>query len=66
MKLTINGEIQEVPAEQTIEQITTQLDYDGQAVAVALNGDFVPRSQYAQTRPNEGDEVEIVAPIAGG
>lgn len=66
MKLTINGEKQEVPAEQTIEGIVTQLGYDGQAVAVAVNGDFVPRSEYAQTRLNEGDEVEIVAPIAGG
>ncbi len=66
MKLTINGEIQEVPAEQTIEQITTQLGYDGQAVAVALNNDFVPRSQHAQRKLHENDDLEIVSPIAGG
>lgn len=66
MKLKINGETQDVQTACMIEDVVTQLGYDGHAVAVALNGDFVPRSQYAQTKLHEGDDLEVVAPIAGG
>ena len=34
--------------------------------AVALNGEFVPQSQYQQQVLNEGDLLDIVAPIFGG
>lgn len=34
--------------------------------AVALNGEFVSRSQYEQTVLAEGDKIDIVAPVGGG
>lgn len=34
--------------------------------AVALNGEFVSRSNYAQTILVEGDTLDIVAPVGGG
>ncbi len=34
--------------------------------AVALNGEFVSRSHYAQTVLAEGDTLDIVAPVGGG
>lgn len=34
--------------------------------AVAVNGDFVPQTVYHAQRINEGDEIDIVAPIFGG
>ena len=66
MKLKINSEIREVPEAETILDVLKQMGYEGQPVAVALNGDFVARSAYAQTDLSENDELEIVAPIAGG
>ncbi len=34
--------------------------------AVALNSVFVPRQQYAATRVQDGDCIDIVRPVAGG
>lgn len=34
--------------------------------AVALNGEFVPKSAYATTQLKDGDKLDIVSPIGGG
>jgi sulfur carrier protein len=34
--------------------------------ATALNLQFVPKTQYASTPLNVGDQIEIIAPITGG
>lgn len=34
--------------------------------AVAINGEFVPRSRYSEQLLNAGDEVDIVKPVGGG
>ena len=34
--------------------------------AAALNLQFVPKSNYAQTPLHDGDQIEIIAPITGG
>lgn len=34
--------------------------------AAAINGGFVPRSDYLDTIIEEGDEIEIVYPVVGG
>jgi sulfur carrier protein len=35
-------------------------------VAVALNGDVVPRSRWTATELSPGDRLEVLAPTAGG
>lgn len=34
--------------------------------AIAINGEFIPRSQYDCTPLNNGDELDIVSPVGGG
>ena len=34
--------------------------------AVALNTRFVPKSKYARQRLQEGDRLEVIAPVTGG
>ena len=34
--------------------------------AVAVNRAFVPRSDYATTRLNDGDNIELLVPMQGG
>lgn len=36
------------------------------AFAVAINGEFVPRSSYAEVCLADGDEVDLVSPVGGG
>ena len=39
---------------------------DRRRVAVARNGEVVPRSAWETTRLADGDAVEVLAPVAGG
>ena len=34
--------------------------------AVALNTQFVPKSQYASQALHEGDQLEVISPVTGG
>ncbi len=43
-----------------------ELEITGTHIAVALNLEVVPRSNYDQTPLNEGDKVEIVHAVGGG
>lgn len=61
----INGE--ELNASgRTIAQYLTENGYDTKRVAVELNGDILPKSQYESTVLNDGDCVEIVSFVGGG
>ncbi len=65
MKLIINGEEQQIEA-STLSALLSALDYEGDWLATALNGDLVPRTERAQTALNDGDRIEILAPKQGG
>lgn len=66
IELRINEERREVPSGTAVAGLLQQLDLHGAAVAVAVNGRFVPRSAYADHQLQAGDRVELVAPMAGG
>ena len=65
MKLIINGEQKDIEA-STLAALLTALDYEGDWLATAINGDLVPRAERAQTALNDGDRIEILAPKQGG
>lgn len=65
MKIFYNGELMEVTAE-SLDGLLRELNLEGQAVATAVNGDFVPRSLRAEKLLIENDHVEVVAPMQGG
>jgi thiamine biosynthesis protein ThiS len=66
MKVTVNGAPLEIPPGTTLEQLLEQLGHRAAGVAVAVNLEFVPRSHHLDRELKEADEIEIVAPIAGG
>jgi sulfur carrier protein len=61
----VNGERTETGA-ASLAELVAQLGHGQEAVATALNGDFVPRRARASTPLRPGDKVEIVAPRQGG
>lgn len=65
MRLVLNGEEREVEA-ATVADLVDRLGLAGQAVAVELNRQVVPKRQHAQTRLSEGDRVEVVTLVGGG
>mgnify|MGYP006390769275 CR=1 FL=1 len=61
----INGESFDV-AGKSIEKYLVDAGYNTNRVAVELNGDILPKSQYQDTQFNDGDSVEVVSFVGGG
>ena len=64
-ELTVNGE-QRLVAAATLARAVDELGFAGAKVATALNGDFVPAGQRADTVLKAGDRIEIVSARQGG
>jgi sulfur carrier protein len=65
MRVTVNGESREIAA-GSVAALLRELDYEGTHFAIALNYDVVPKSRWAETPLNAGDEIEIITPRQGG
>ncbi|RUM96311.1 sulfur carrier protein ThiS [Pseudaminobacter arsenicus] len=65
MKLTINGTIRDAFA-STLEELLSELEYEGDWLATALNGELVHRGDRPQCQLAEGDRIEILSPMKGG
>lgn len=65
MKLIVNGESQEVGA-HTLADLLIALEYEGDWLATAVNGDLVHREDRSDIELIDGDRVEILSPMQGG
>lgn len=65
MKITVNSQPIEVSA-RNLETALTELGYEEERIATAINGDFIPQGNRAGTVLNAGDRIEILAPMQGG
>ncbi len=65
MRVTVNGEQREVSS-ASVDALLSELEYEGTHFAIALNFDVLPKSKWAETRLNSGDEIEIITPRQGG
>ncbi|GAA1861493.1 sulfur carrier protein ThiS [Asanoa iriomotensis] len=65
MTLTVNGETVDLAPEVTVAALVAERT-DQRRIAVARNGEVVPRGEWATTTLADGDEVEILAAVAGG
>lgn len=66
MQIKLNGEARTIDISTSLQQfLMTHVDAK-QGVAVALNNEVAPRSQWQQTELNEGDDITVFEAIAGG
>ncbi|KQQ91111.1 sulfur carrier protein ThiS [Aureimonas sp. Leaf324] len=65
MKILLNGEPSETAA-RDLDALLAELDVRPEAVATALNREFVPRGARGSATIAEGDAVEILSPMKGG
>jgi len=65
MRVTVNGEQREIASDH-VYGLLSELEYEGTHFAIALNFDVLPRSQWAKTPLQAGDEIEIITPRQGG
>lgn len=66
MKIIVNGEAKELTDRQTVRDLLSDLGYEQEFVAVAVNNVCINRSDFARTDVQAGDKLEILAPMAGG
>lgn len=66
MRITVNGESRECPADQPVEALLADLDLRGRPCAVEVNRTVVPRREHATHALADGDIVEIVTLVGGG
>ncbi|HEX5762546.1 MAG TPA: sulfur carrier protein ThiS [Solirubrobacterales bacterium] len=68
MRIELNGEARDLPAGATLADAVRQSGAAAEArgVAVALDGEVVPRSRWEATPLADGQAVEVLAAIQGG
>ncbi len=66
MKVKINGEQQNLPAEITVRGLLEQLGLADGPVAVEINAQLVPRTTHETHNIGPDDEIEIVTVKGGG
>ena len=68
MNVVLNGRTHELPAAATVRAAVSAsgAPEEGRGVAVALDGEVVPRGRWDDTRLHEGQRVEVVQAVQGG
>ena len=62
----VNGEDRGLPADATVSDVVALFTRTSTGVAVALNGEVVPKSEWSLVRLADGDAIEVLGVAAGG
>lgn len=66
IEIIINGEPQQIATGATVTELIQQLALTPERLAIELNLNILPRAQWAATRLQAGDQLEIVHFVGGG
>ena len=68
MMIVLNGEPHEAPAGTTLAAliVAAGIEPDRSGIAVAVDGEVVPRSAWETTPIADGTRIEILQAVAGG
>lgn len=64
--IILNGATREVNQPCSVQDLLVELGWKPTQVVVEHNGSVVRRSEAASVSLREGDQVEIILPVAGG
>jgi sulfur carrier protein len=62
----VNGAGRDLRAGATVADAVAAVTEQARGVAVAVNGEVVPRASWPQTRLRAGDQVEVLTATQGG
>jgi sulfur carrier protein len=65
VRVVVNGEERELPV-GVLGELIRHVGAQPDGVAVAVNGEVVPRSERASRPLRDGDKVEIIRAVGGG
>ncbi|MDR7089677.1 MULTISPECIES: sulfur carrier protein ThiS [Cellvibrio] len=66
IELSVNNESISLTSKTLLSDALLQWGYGESKIAVAINGEFVPRSTYTERELLNGDQIDIVKPVGGG
>lgn len=66
IQLSVNNESKSLAANTLLSDALRVWGYADSKIAVAINGEFVPRSTYTERELVSGDQIDIVKPVGGG
>ena len=66
MNIALNDQTHSCPEQSRLNDIIRAEYGERAGMAVALNGEVVPRGQWADTPLNEGDRLDVFHAVAGG
>jgi sulfur carrier protein len=68
MKIYVNGEPETIEDVSTLEEFlgSKRISKGDRGIAVAVNDDVVPKSDWASRKLEEGARIEIVRAVQGG
>ena len=66
MRIVLNGRDENVASDATIADLVAASGLTGKRVAIEVNREIVPRSDYASHTLRADDRVEVVHAIGGG
>jgi sulfur carrier protein len=66
VRLNVNGEARTVPDRASLADLVGTLTERTRGIAVAVNGDVVPRTQWPEQALADGDAIEILTAVQGG
>ena len=67
MQVRINGKDTEIHESVSIVDYLTSIGFDKQvSIAVAINGEIIPKEDYGEIHLKNGDSMEVVRAIGGG
>ncbi len=66
ISIKINDKTISTPKATSVADALVNQGYHNTPFAVAINQQFIPKSQYAHTLLNDNDIMDIVSPMQGG
>jgi len=66
INISLNNEPRQLSAATLLSDAIVQWGFGETKIAVAINGEFVPRSTYGERDLRDGDQIDIVKPVGGG
>ena len=66
IQLSLNNTPTSIAPDTLLNDALLEWGFSEMKIAVAINGNFIPRSQYAEHKLAQGDEIDIVKPVGGG
>ncbi|MCW2538696.1 MAG: sulfur carrier protein ThiS [Frankiales bacterium] len=66
MQFIVNGHPQESGSRTSVAELVLQVSDRQSGIAVALNGEVVPRSTWSDVVLADGDRVDVVTAVQGG